>query len=67
MILEGDYESIEHYLDLTTIMGISSSGLLDTRLGRDLMSWIIDTCTDWDLGTYAGTKCESGDLILNRY
>ena len=56
-----------HYYDLLSYGGTSEGGMFDIRLGKNLVSWIIDTCAQWNLGSYiSNTRCLDGDLILNR-
>jgi len=48
--------------------GIINSASFDIRIGRALLNWIIDTCTNWNGGTYiANTQCVDGDLVMINY
>ncbi len=57
------------YYDLQTLkLNLMRQYGLDIRIGRNLMIWTIDTCPEWNTGTFVkNTECDDGDLVLVTY
>jgi len=52
---------------LLSKLGLQTGVTISTITGANVLSWYVNTCTDWDAGTHDGTKCVDGNLILNNY